>query len=61
MKKTRKSQQNSLDAFLSGKSYNTKKETSKNDSKPAEKPEKKEKIEPQEKIPKKSKKLESVK
>ena len=59
MKKTQKSQQNSLDAFLSGKSYNTKKETSKNDSKPAEKPEKKEKIEPQEKIPKKSKKLEN--
>ena len=47
MKKSQKSQQNSLDAFLSGKSYSTKKEPAKNISKP----ENKQKIETQLPIP----------
>ena len=61
MKKNKPSQQNSLDAFLSGKSYSTKKESSNNISKP----EKKQKIETQppipipEKITKKSQKREN--
>ena len=58
MKKNQKSQQNSLDAFLSGKSYNT----TKNNSKPTEKQEKKESqpsILAQEKMIKKSKKREN--
>ena len=61
MKKT----QSSLDSFLSGKSYNTKKDINKNNSKQTEKPEKKEKIETQtptqnpEKISKKSLKREN--
>ena len=61
MKKNKQSQQNSLDAFLSGKSYSTKKESSNNISKP----EKKQKMETQppipnpEKITKKSQKREN--
>ena len=61
MKKNKPSQQNSLDAFLSGKSYSTKKESSNNISKP----EKKQKLETQppipipEKITKKSQKREN--
>jgi len=61
MKKNKPSQQNSLDAFLSGKSYSTKKESSNNISKP----EKKQKMETQppiqnpEKITKKSQKREN--
>ena len=61
MKKNKPSQQNSLDSFLSGKSYSTKKESSNNISKP----EKKQKIETQppiqnpEKITKKSQKREN--
>ena len=61
MKKT----QSSLDSFLSGKSYNTKKDINKNNSKQTKKPEKKEKIETQtptqnpEKISKKSLKREN--
>ena len=61
MKKT----QSSLDSFLSGKSYNTKKDINKNNSKQTEKPEKKEKIETKtptqnpEKISKKSLKREN--
>ena len=43
MKKT----QGSLDSFLSGKAYSTKKNTTKNNSKISENPEKKQKIETQ--------------
>ena len=39
MKKNKPSQQNSLDAFLSGKSYSTKKKSSNNISKPEKKEE----------------------
>ena len=47
-----KKSQGSLDAFLSGKSYSTKKNTANNISKPTEKPDKKPKIETQPPIPK---------
>ena len=61
MKKT----QGSLDSFLSGKAYSTKKNTTKNNSKISEKPEKKQKIDTQppnpspEKSTKKSQKREN--